>query len=311
MSSNLIEIATYVTKWSVSLIVILGIVANSLNITILLRANLKKHSCILYFITLSINNLLYTITCITSNLLADGFAINLESYSSSFCKLSTFLLNFCPHFSVYMLILASIDRYLSSSLNPLKRNLSNIRIARWLILIVLIFTIIFTIGNVIVVNTYSNGINICSSNTNTLFNQFLRTTQVISYVIISPLLMIIFGLLTIHNTNNFTQNHLITLHYRRNERQLTRMLIVQVSTHVVLSLPFCVLFFMTIIPIEFTSTIMFYFLLILFKIPFYITFITPFFLYILSAKLYRTEFILLLKKIIQIHRNRIIHPMTN
>lgn len=297
MSSDLLNIATYVTQWSVSLIVILGIGANSLNIIVLLRANLKKHSCVFYFIVLSINNLLYTTICITTNLLSNGFNINLEVYSSIFCEFSTFLLNFCPHFSVYILVLASIDRSLSSSLNPRARNLSHIRIARWSILFILIFTILFTLENAISVDTSSNGINICLSNTNTLFSQFLRTAQVISYVIISPLLMIIFGLLTIHNTNNFTRNHLIVLRARPNERQLTRMLIVQVSTHVLLSLPFCIIFFITILPVEFKSTLMFYFLFIIFKIPFYITFITPFFLYILSAKLYRAEFILLVKKI--------------
>jgi hypothetical protein len=121
--------------------------------------------------------------------------------------------------------------------------------------------------------------------------------------------MIIFGLLTIHNTKQVRRNHLIALRYHPSERQLTRMLIVQVSTHILLNLPFCIIFFMTIIPISFKSTAMFYFLFIIIKIPFYITFITPFFLYILSAQIYRNEFILLLKKIVRIRRNVIIHPI--
>jgi len=309
MSYSLMEIATQITRWTVPLVLILGILANFLNIIILRRCNMKHHSCTLYFITLSINNLIYTSICITSNLLFDGFGIDLTTYSNVFCKLDTYLLNFCPHILLYMLVLASIDRYCSSSLNIQRRRFSNVRIAKWSILIALIFTALFMLENAISVNLINNGFFQCTINTNSILVQILNSLQIIVYVIIAPFLMILFGLLTIHNTNQFRRNHLIAFRYRPNERQLTRMLIVQVSTHILLSLPFSVLFFMLIIPISFKSTIMFYFLFVIFKIPFYIAFITPFFLYILSARLYRHEFILLLKKICRIHRNGIIHPM--
>ncbi len=309
MSFSLIGIAAKITQWCVSIILILGILANVLNILILRRAKLKRYSCSLYFVTLSINNLIYTSICITSNLLADGFGINLQTDSNVFCKLSTFLLNFCPQLSVYMLVLASIDRYCSSSLSAQRRRLSSIRTAQWSIFIALIFAVLFMLGNAIMIDTYTSGTHQCTSNTNSLFHQILGIAQVVVYVLIAPFLMILFGFLTIHNTNHFNRNHFAAVRYRPSDRQLARMLIVQVLTHILLNLPFCVLFFMTIIPMPFKSTILFYFLFIIFKIPFYITFITPFFLYILSAQLYRAEFILLLKKISPIHRNRIIYPM--
>jgi hypothetical protein len=87
--------------------------------------------------------------------------------------------------------------------------------------------------------------------------------------------MIVFGLLTICNVRNLNKNHQANVHYRPSERQLTGMLIVQVLSHIILSLPFATVFFMTRIPIAFTSTIMFYFLFTVSKIPFYIDFINP------------------------------------
>lgn len=115
-------------------------------------------------------------------------------------------------------------------------------------------------------------------------------------------LMILYGLLTVHNINRSNRNHLAILRFRSSERQLSRMLIFQVSSHIILSLPFSVVFFMAMIPTPFKSAMMYVFLFIIFKIPFYIDFITPFFLY-------RRELIALFNKILGICRHVAIYPM--
>jgi hypothetical protein len=114
MSYSLLEVATQVTRLIFPLIIILGILANSLNIIILRRANLKRYSCTIYLLILSINNVFYTCTDITFNFLTDSVGINLMQYSDFSCRFITFLLDFCPHASLYMLVLASIDRYCCS-----------------------------------------------------------------------------------------------------------------------------------------------------------------------------------------------------
>lgn len=285
----------------------LGVVANVLNIVILRRRKLKQHSCTVYFVALSINNLIYLCICVTSNLLNDGFGISLDSRSNDFCKFNTYLLNLCPQIAVYMLVLASIDRYCSSSISVHLRRISNIRTAQWSIGIAVLFAIVFIVNTAIIVSTTNNAASRCVSDTSHIITQILRVAQVIVYVIIAPLLMIVFGLLTIHNATRFNREHAANVGYRPSERQLTRMLIIQVFTHIFLSLPFCVIFFMTIIPLEFKSTIMFFFLFIIFKIPLYVTFITPFFLYILTAQLYRSELIAIVKQIFGIRIN-IVQP---
>lgn len=304
MSSSLIQTAAQVTRWTIPIILFLGILGNSLNIIILRQKKLKRHSCTLYFIALSINNLVYISICIMSNLLNDGFGISLDSHSNIFCKLNTYLLNLCPQIAVYMLVLTSIDRYCSSSNHVHRRRLSNPRTAQWSISIAVLFAIIFILNNAIIVSN-TNPASRCISDTSHPFNQILRVIQVTVYVILAPLLMIAFGLLTIHNATRFNREHAAPVGYRPNERQLTRVLIIQVLTHIILSLPFCVIFFMTLIPLAFKSTVMFFFLFIIFKIPLYITFITPFFLYILTAQLYRSELIALVKIILRFRMNTV------
>jgi hypothetical protein len=310
MDYTLTETAAQVTRAVVPLVIILDILTNTLNIIILRRPNLKRHACTLYFLTLSITDLCYSI-CITYGLLSDGYNIDFARYSRVFCKLINYFIVFCSLLSVYMLVLASIDRYCSSSLNVQRRRLSNIHTARKAILVVLITTSIFMLGNLVIFDVSSDGVTGCTTNSNNLFTQIFLIIVLTLYVIISPFLMILFGFLTIHNTKKLGRNHLVVFRYRRSERQLARMLIVQVFIHIILSLPFLVLFFMSILPISLRSTIIFNFLFVIFKIPIILTFITPFFLYILSAKMYRDEFFTILKKVFRIRRNIAIHPMAN
>ncbi|CAF1498659.1 unnamed protein product [Adineta steineri] len=266
MDYSLINAGIQITRSIVPIIIILGVLSNFLNIIILRRSNLKRYGCSLYFITMSISNIFYLSICVTYNLLLDGYQIDLVRYSSILCKLISYFLNFCPYISVCMLILASIDRYLSSSLSAQRRKLRN----------------------AILFDVYNNDIIGCTSKSNNIF---------------------IFGLLTIYNTKKLNRNRIVVFRYRRTERQLARMLIVQVLSHVILNLPFLIMFLMLLISITFPSNIIFYFLYLLFKILFYMAFITPFFLYILSAQLYRAELILLLKKTFRIYNRIAIRPM--
>ncbi|CAF4203313.1 unnamed protein product, partial [Adineta steineri] len=222
---------------------------------------------------------------------------------------TTYAFNFCPHLSSYILTVASFDRYCSSSLNPQQRRFSNVKTARWVILIVILFTGITTIPSATNFNVDDTNNIGCTSSPNVLFNQVYLIIQVILLVIISPFLMILFGFLTIYNIHKSNQNHGMAIRYRPSEGQLARMLIVQVSSQIILSLPFVTILFMTILPISFSFTIMFYFLFIIFKIPFYITFITPFFLYILSAPVYRDELIQIMKKLFRIQTQAAVHPV--
>jgi hypothetical protein len=162
------------------------------------------------------------------------------------------------------------------------------------------------IGTLIAFDLRDDGFG-CTIRSDRLFNQVFLFIEVILYVIIAPFLLILFGILTICNTNKIGQNRIrISLH-RRTERELARMLIVQVSTHILFSGPFCIMFLMLVIPTSFRSTMNFFIIYTLCKIPFYFTFISSFFLYILSARIYRQELIKLIRKVFRMGINVVLH----
>lgn len=302
MTLSLIELAALLTRIFVPIIIIIGIVSNLLNIIVLTRPTLINHACSLYFLASAITNLFYSSFLLIFNLLEDGYQIVATEQSVILCKLLSYLLNLCPNLSVYLIVFASIDRYLSSSTNPQRRQLSNCRNARLIIGILTIILSVFYTGTLISFEIIQNEIPFCGVRPDVLFNQIFLVLVLIVYMFIAPFSMIIFGCLTIYNTKRTRLIPLRISRYRRTEGQLSRMLLLQVGTHILLILPFCVTFFMLILPIEERFTINFGFAYVVCKIPFYLTVTTAFFLYVLSARVYREELIRLFKKIFQFHQ---------
>lgn len=311
MTDIIMHFAVQATRIIIPISITLGIVSNSLNIFILTRPTLIHHACSLYFLCLAITNLFYSVFILIINLLADGYQLDLSLYSNGFCKFISYLLNLCPNISVYLIVLASIDRCCASSSNVGIRNFSSVRVARWAIgLLILIFAFFFS-GALVAFDLRQDGPLGCTLQSNLLFSQIFLIIDIILYVIIAPFCMVFFGVLTIKHTNQLRINlHRISL-YRRTERQLSRMLFFQVGTHIILALPFCITFFMLVLPISLRFTLDFDYIYILSKLPFYLTFTTAFFLYILSGQVYRNELIRLFKKLFPVRRVTPIHVITN
>ncbi len=302
MSDSFMEPAAQLTRIFVPIIIVIGVVSNLLNIIILTRPALIHHACSLYFLALAITNLFYSCFLLVCNLLADGYQLDLTEYSIVLCKILSYLLNLCPTLSVYFIVFASIDRYYASSINVERRRLSNRRIARWIIGILILVLSIFFIGALIAFDKFDYGKPSCRIRSEILSNEIFLIVVLILYVIIAPFSMMLFGCLTISNTK---QARLIvnrTSRYRRTEGQLSRMLLLQVGTHIILTLPFCIIFFMLILPIPVRFSINFELAYVICKLPFYLTVTTAFFLYVLSARVYRNELIRLCKKIFPFRR---------
>jgi hypothetical protein len=309
MAESLLELAAQLTRIFVPIIIVIGVVSNSLNIILLTRPALVHHACSLYFLALAITNLFYSSLLLIFNLLADGYQLDLATHSVVVCKITSYLLNLCPNLSVYFIVLASIDRYCASSLSAQRRRLSNPRVARRAIGVLIIVLAIFFIGTLIAFDISDDGIRLCTTQSDILFNQIFLILNLILYVIIAPFSMILFGFLTIYHRTQVRIAPVRTPLYRRTEGQLSRMLLLQVGTHIILILPFCITFFMLILPLSIQFSTNFTFAYVVCKLPFYTTVTTAFFLYVLSARIYRNELIRLCKKIFPLHRQ--VHPIRN
>ncbi|CAF4565117.1 unnamed protein product, partial [Rotaria sp. Silwood2] len=127
-----------------------------------------------------------------------------------------------------MLVLASFDRYCSSSQSPRLRSTSTVRRGRLLIIISTILCIIY-ISPMLAMYYSKEPSGICMQYSNLLIIIYI-VSQIIIYYISLPVLMIIFGLLTISNTRpcvTRTGPQLNFVRGRRTEKQLTRMLLLQ------------------------------------------------------------------------------------
>lgn len=294
MADSLVQLGTQLTRAILPIIIIVGVVGNSFNIGILTRPSLFHHACSRYFLALATNNLFYSGIIFTYRLFANGYQLNLSNNSIILCKMITYISTIGSFLSPYFIVFASIDRYCSSSRNAQIRKFSCIRMAQWMIFIVIVvFSFIF-INILVMVDLNESSGFICVLQVNSLYGKVYLFIQVFLFAVVPPSLMTLFGLLTIHNTKQLRVIPVAASHYNRTERQLARMLFLQVSSHIFLTLPTSVIYLVSALPNTIQTTTIFSFLSTIFQLLFYCSYVTPFFLYLLSGRIYRKELIRLI-----------------
>ncbi|CAF0809363.1 unnamed protein product [Adineta steineri] len=308
MSTSLAEITTKLTLIVLPVIIVAGVVGNSLNIIILNRPNLRSHACSKYFSALASNNLIYSVFII-DYFLSNGFNINGVMVSNALCKIFQYIGSVCSFLSPYFIVLASIDRFCASSSNAALRRFSNIVVAKYFILIVVIYSLLWYINILVLYELQNDGYG-CALRSKTVFNQVFLLIQSFLFAAIPPVLMLMFGFLTIYNATRSRVLQQVTRSYRRTEAQLIRMLFFQVVIYILLNTPLCILYLMLIIPSSFIPTAQFFIAFTVTQIFFHLSYTTPFFLYILSARVYRDELIHLISKVFRLRRRVRIQPMS-
>lgn len=267
---------------------ILIIITNVLKIRILSSRALRMSQCSHYLISYAVFSIIYTcLLCPTQIIRA--LYIGWEDTPIG-CNIYFFALFTPPYLSRAMLILASFDRYCCSS--KLQRpNLSTTKRTTHKTITVTTILIIVYMSPMSFIYYYDTTTSTCRQYTNFLVNVFVFS-QVIVYYTLAPILMIIFGVLTIMNTHQYTlirttlQNS--SIYGRRTERQLARMLLLQVCSHLILTTPFGVLYFMNAFnPATRTPNIIAirYICVMWTQCDYFLSF----FLYILSGSVYREQ----------------------
>lgn len=297
MSSPFGHITVQLARAIIPVIIVLGVVGNSINITVLTRPFLYNHACSRYFIALSVNGLAYSTINLIYRLLADGYRIDLATFSDMSCKLVLYFTQLCIPMAPYFIVLACWDRYCISSPHGRIRRLSSIRISRWAIWITVVSFALFYINASFVVDLYPIEGFGCWNDGTTVHKQFYAIAQCILYAILAPSLMVFFGLLTICNATRAIDGRVLASRHRRTERQLLLMLLIQVGSHLLLAMPICIIFIMLVLPFGYEPTFLAYFLYSVFNHLLHLCYASAFPLYFLSARIYRKEFLELLKKV--------------
>ncbi|CAF0790201.1 unnamed protein product [Adineta steineri] len=237
-------------------IFVFGIIGNTLNVLVLSQRPLCLNPCAWLFLIASIANSIGILAGLISRFLST-WALDLTNTNQFLCKIRAFLLFDGITIGSWLIALATIDRWLSSNINVIRRQQSTLKNAqRSTILVVIVSTIIQT------QQLYCFEANL----TNTPLKCYTQTIVcgIISDVcfalvtILFPIIvMFIFGLMTISNvrktqsrlqpetlTMNARNGHESTITNMRNplqrkksDRHLLIMLFIQVLLILLFTLP--------------------------------------------------------------------------
>lgn len=217
-------------RWIPSVLLVMGTIGNVLNCCIFTRRSLRQNSCSLYFLGSSVANLLAIYFGCLTRLLSSFGILPPAAYLALFCKIRTFVTYIGLAGSTWFLVGASADRFASSSSSVRVRSFSRVPVARRMLVFIsslvvgVYFQMLFCFdGSLQAANCYPSS-PFCRS-----FNDF---NLLVTFSLLPPIGMLILGWLTI--------GHVRATHEHRKDRQLTRMLFIQVICVTIFSLPISV-----------------------------------------------------------------------
>ncbi|CAF1106723.1 unnamed protein product [Rotaria sp. Silwood1] len=229
-------------------IVVLGCMGNILNILVFTRQRLIKNPCSTYFLCSSIANLIVLIFGLVSRFFSDGLGIDPVSTNLGFCRFRYFILHCSMVLSSWFTILAGIDRYWISSRNVQRRQLSNLKNARYLVILTTLIgvTLYSHVLILFTIEQLKSG-PYCYAQTG-IYRIFYDLFYVTTFALIPPTMMIIVGLATVYQirrsrlniqpltiNNNTNVNQL-----KKRDRQLLKMTLVQFIFIIIVTSPIAV-----------------------------------------------------------------------
>ncbi|CAF0965882.1 unnamed protein product [Adineta ricciae] len=231
---------------------IFGMVGNVLNIFVLSQRSLRSNPCAWLFLISSIANLIVILSGLTTRIVS-YWTVDIIDTTGWICKTRVYVLYVSRTIASWLIILATIDRWLLSSLSARRRRLSTLKYAQHgtilvICLAVMIFSPLLYCYEANLMNTplkcYTRSI-VCRI--------FADQTYITITIILPLILMFLFGFMTMSNvrrskhrvqtplllrTRHTLNENDIRLHrFRFIDRHLLIMLLVQISFFALLTVP--------------------------------------------------------------------------
>lgn len=308
---RLVQLGQEISRIVIPIIIAVGVISNSINILVLTRPALYQHACSRYFLALAVSNLFYTGVILVYHLLSDQYQMNPSNSSNTLCKFTVYVSQFGIALAPSFIVLAAIDRWCGSSTNARLRQFSSVKTARWMILFTtILFALIFS-NSAIAVDVRDTDPFGCTIRADTPYKEVYVVVQVCIVSVSIPCLMALFGLLTIYNINKARIAPAENSRHRRTGNQLIRMLLLQVGAHIVLNLPSSVAYLILAFPNDIRYRLDFAAAVIFCLLPLHVSYTTAFFLYVISAQVYRKELLRLFNRFFRRNAENQVHSMTN
>jgi hypothetical protein len=180
-----------------------------------------------------------------------------------------------------------------------------------ILFVIIIIIMLFYINTAVLIDLRTTDTFGCRIRRDTIYKQVYPVMQVIFFPIVAPGLMALFGIMTICNTKRVRVIPTALSRHRRTENQLAGMLLFQVGTYIVLAVPTSVTYLILVFPNTIQTTNVFYFARITSQLFLYCSFAIPFFLYVILARTYRKELVLLFYKVLRLRGATQVYPSTN
>jgi hypothetical protein len=315
--TNLIQslefISVQLNRYLSPVIFTFGTVGNILSCLVLLQLRLRSNPCAVLFLVSSFVDLISILIGMPTRILS-GWNLDPTSSIHWICKLRAFIVFSTRTMAIWLITLATIDRWLLSCIDVHRRRMNTLKNAKRGILATLILSIISYIHMFYCyeANLYDTPLQCYGK------NQECRLITDLIYalitIIIPLILMIIFGLMTISNvhlvhiraqsTSNISLNTRLRIKElkfnKRVDRQLLRMLLVEIIFLIVLCIPQAIQkFYITFKTFDSGSGLEDVIKTFLYNIELLLAFIAsgmPFYIYILAGgSIFRKAFIDLIR----------------
>jgi hypothetical protein len=212
-------------------VLIIGLFGGFINTIVFLSLKtFRESSCAFYLTIMSIVNTGQLITGLLSRIMISGFRIDWTQISLFYCKFRAYFFQVTSLISLACICLATIDQYLATSTRPHWRRWSNIRTARYLLIILIFLIIIEQIPTLIYFEW--TPLSTTENETCMIINSlFLWFNTYINYLFLGNLIPYLitfsFGLMAYRNVQQLAYRT-VPLVRRELDKQLTVMVLVQV-----------------------------------------------------------------------------------
>ena len=287
--SQLLEQVLQVTLYVQPVQFFLIITTNIINIRVLRRRALHVSPCTHYFLAYAVFSIIYGCLVCPMQFLR-GFHID-WAHGKVGCKMISYFIFLVPIQANSMLTLASFDRYCSSSPSYQLRSISTIRTTRINIIVGILLSAIYHLP-MLIIHNWNEVSGKCQRQSDT-FSDIYVLSQMVLYYILTPLVTILLGLLTVAHIHQQSARAVPLATYRQyrpTEGQLTRMLLLQVTMHLIFGLPFGIAYWMSAFAPSISAADKLgvrYATVMWLQCDYY----ASFFLYILSGRIYRQQII--------------------
>ncbi|CAF1171041.1 unnamed protein product [Adineta steineri] len=218
MAMDILRFSQQYSLYSTSFLFTIGAIGNLLNILVFTTLKIfRNNQCVLYVVTESIANIFQLTTFALIFILPAIYLTDPASSSFFWCKFRSIMVSSCTLISFSTICLSASHQYLSTSPLLYLRQLSTIKLARFLICASIIISLLHTIP----------------------FGIF--TVIQVSVCVLSGLLPVliasVFSILAYNNVRRIVRRQ-IPIVRRRLDQQLTAMILIRIIVFIVLTVPY-------------------------------------------------------------------------